>query len=117
MMMHELGIVSLAIWLHIVTAFISSSLFVRFRQNAIEVKLWIVSKIYCRYPFVENPQGLPERTNEAAGEYARACVAVAGECEIPVVDLWTKMQQSPDWKDYLRLKPSFVYVHSLHFVS
>ncbi|XP_057433272.1 GDSL esterase/lipase At5g45920 [Lotus japonicus] len=54
-----------------------------------------------RYPFVENPQGLPERTNEAAGEYARACVAVAGECEIPVVDLWTKMQQSPDWKDYL----------------
>ncbi|RDY05877.1 GDSL esterase/lipase [Mucuna pruriens] len=56
----------------------------------------------CRNPYVENPQGLPERTNEAAGEYARACIAVAGECGIPVVDLWTKMQQFPDRKeDYL----------------
>ncbi|MCH86235.1 GDSL esterase/lipase, partial [Trifolium medium] len=55
-----------------------------------------------RYPYVENPEGLPERTNEAAGEYARACIAVATECRIPSIDLWTKMQQSPDWKkDYL----------------
>ncbi|GAU39596.1 hypothetical protein TSUD_384790 [Trifolium subterraneum] len=55
-----------------------------------------------RYPYVENPEGLPERTNEAAGEYARACIAVATECQIPFIDLWTKMQQSPDWKqDYL----------------
>lgn len=55
-----------------------------------------------RYPYADNPQGLPERTNEAAGEYARACVAVAGECGIPVIDLWTKMQQFPDRrKDYL----------------
>ncbi|KAJ1393993.1 SGNH hydrolase-type esterase domain [Sesbania bispinosa] len=55
-----------------------------------------------RFPYVENPQGLPERTNEASGEYARACIAVAGECEIPVIDIWTKMQQFPDWKkDYL----------------
>ncbi|KAI4296882.1 hypothetical protein L6164_036801 [Bauhinia variegata] len=55
-----------------------------------------------RDPYNENPQGLPERTNEAAGEYARACISVAGECGIPVVDLWTKMQQNPDWaKAYL----------------
>ncbi|KAJ1393994.1 SGNH hydrolase-type esterase domain [Sesbania bispinosa] len=55
-----------------------------------------------RHPYGENPQGLPERTNEAAGEYARACIAVGGECEIPVVDIWTKMQQFPDWRrDYL----------------
>ncbi|XP_048325891.1 GDSL esterase/lipase At5g45920 isoform X2 [Ziziphus jujuba] len=40
----------------------------------------------------------PERTNEAAGDYAKACIAVAGECGIPVVDLWTKMQQFSDWK-------------------
>jgi hypothetical protein len=56
---------------------------------------------------VENPEGLPERTNEAAGEYARACIAVATECQIPFIDLWTKMQQSPDWKkDYLRSQKS-----------
>ncbi|CAL5346145.1 unnamed protein product [Camellia sinensis] len=55
------------------------------------------------HPFVENMLGLPERTNEAAGAYAKACVSVAGECGIPVVDLWTKMQQFPDWqKAYLR---------------
>ncbi|MED6210377.1 hypothetical protein PIB30_063535 [Stylosanthes scabra] len=54
------------------------------------------------YPFADNPQGLPERTNEAAGEYAKACTAVAAECGVPVIDLWTKMQQCPDWKkEYL----------------
>ena len=47
--------------------------------------------------------GLPERTNESAGAYAKACIAVAGECGVPVVDLWTKMQQFPDWQNaYLR---------------
>lgn len=51
-----------------------------------------------RHPYVENPTGLPERTNEAAGAYAKACIEVAGECGLPVVDLWTKMQQLADWK-------------------
>lgn len=50
-----------------------------------------------RHPFVENPSGLPERTNEAAGAYAKACVSVARECGVPVVDLWTKMQQLSNW--------------------
>ncbi|XP_025690203.1 GDSL esterase/lipase At5g45920 isoform X1 [Arachis duranensis] len=55
-----------------------------------------------QYPYTDNPQGLPERTNEAAGEYAKACTAVAAECGVPVIDLWTKMQQCPDWKkEYL----------------
>lgn len=46
---------------------------------------------------------MSERTNEAAGAYAKACVAIAGQCGIQVVDLWTKMQQFPDWKNaYLR---------------
>ncbi|RDX91161.1 GDSL esterase/lipase [Mucuna pruriens] len=45
-----------------------------------------------RYPYADNPLGLSERTNEAAGEYARACIAVAEECGVPVIDLWTKMQ-------------------------
>ncbi|KAL1342057.1 hypothetical protein AAHE18_09G131100 [Arachis hypogaea] len=57
-----------------------------------------------QYPYTDNPQGVPERTNEAAGEYARACTAVAAECGVPVIDLWTKMQQCPDWKkEYLRV--------------
>ncbi|GAB2298611.1 hypothetical protein Dimus_032681 [Dionaea muscipula] len=59
--------------------------------------------IPCRHPYMENPSGLPERTNEAAGVYAKACVDVASACGTPVVDIWTKMQEVPDWgKLYLR---------------
>lgn len=47
---------------------------------------------------MENPLGLPDRTNEAAGAYAKACIDVAGECETPVVDIWKKMQQISDWQ-------------------
>ncbi|XP_039068392.1 GDSL esterase/lipase At5g45920-like [Hibiscus syriacus] len=55
-----------------------------------------------RHPYVENPLGLPERTNESAGCFAKACVETAVECAIPVVDLWTRMQQYPEWhKAYL----------------
>ncbi|KZV53217.1 GDSL-motif lipase/hydrolase family protein [Dorcoceras hygrometricum] len=50
------------------------------------------------HPFCDNPSGLPERTNEAAGNYAKACVTVASECGVVAVDLWTKMQQYPGWK-------------------
>lgn len=64
----------------------------------------------CRHPNVENLLGLPERTNEAAGAYARACIAVAEDCGIPVVDLWNKMLEFPDWKKaYLR--------YTLHFLA
>ncbi|XP_065879925.1 GDSL esterase/lipase At5g45920 [Euphorbia lathyris] len=56
-----------------------------------------------KYPYIENPQGLPERTNEYVGAYAEACAGVAEECGSPVVDLWTQMQNSSDWKKaYLR---------------
>lgn len=92
------------------------SSFVRFRlYNAIEVILGEFLKLYCRYPYVDNPEGLPERTNEAAGEYARACIAVANGCRVPVIDLWTKMQQSPDWKkNYLRFPKFYFLCLSLH---
>lgn len=57
----------------------------------------------CRHPYGENPSHLPERTNEGAGNYAKASVDVGEECEVPVVDLWTRMQEFPDWsKAYLR---------------
>ncbi|XP_010441654.1 PREDICTED: GDSL esterase/lipase At5g45920-like [Camelina sativa] len=51
-----------------------------------------------RYPYIENTTGLPERTNEVAGLYAKACVEVAKECQILVIDLWSKMQQIPNWQ-------------------
>ncbi|XP_072998338.1 GDSL esterase/lipase At5g45920 [Typha latifolia] len=44
---------------------------------------------------------LPERTNESAGVFAKACIAVANESGIPVIDVWSKMQQFPDWEKSL----------------
>ncbi|MCL7035420.1 hypothetical protein MKW94_021614, partial [Papaver nudicaule] len=64
-----------------------------------------------RHPFGDSSSGLPERTNEAAGAYAKACVEVADECGVIGVDLWTKMQQCPNWEksclsDGLHLTPN-----------
>ncbi|KAL1560308.1 GDSL esterase/lipase-like protein [Salvia divinorum] len=53
------------------------------------------------YPFVEKPSGRPERTNEAAGQYAKQCLDVAAECGLPAIPLCEKMQQLPDWKPLL----------------
>ncbi|KAL9236819.1 hypothetical protein vseg_011445 [Gypsophila vaccaria] len=50
-------------------------------------------------PYCDNPCGLPERTNEAASAYAKACIDVATECGTAVVDIWTKMQEFADWKN------------------
>lgn len=50
------------------------------------------------HPFFDNPSGLPERTNEAAGRYAKQCLAVAAECGVPAINIWEKMQQFPHWK-------------------
>lgn len=56
-----------------------------------------------RNPYGDNPSGLPERTNEYAGAYAKACITVARESGVPVIDLWSKMQLFPDWeKSFLR---------------
>ncbi|XP_074573836.1 GDSL esterase/lipase At5g45920-like [Curcuma longa] len=50
-----------------------------------------------RFPY-GNRSGLPERTNAAAGTYARACVFVAQQLGLPVIDIWTKMQQFSNWE-------------------
>ncbi|KAH9622837.1 hypothetical protein KSS87_017016 [Heliosperma pusillum] len=50
-------------------------------------------------PYIENPSGLPERTNEAASAYAKACIDIAKECGAAVVDIWTRIQEFPDWKN------------------
>ncbi|CAO2175072.1 unnamed protein product [Urochloa humidicola] len=47
---------------------------------------------------VDDPSRQAERTNEAAGSYAQACLAVAKELGHPVIDIWTKMQEFPDWQ-------------------
>lgn len=64
---------------------------------AIKIYNWVILDIV-RYPYIENTMGLPERTNEAAGSYAKACVAVANECQISAIDLWSKMQKIPNWQ-------------------
>ncbi|KAM0873396.1 hypothetical protein ACQ4PT_038083 [Festuca glaucescens] len=52
-----------------------------------------------RHVYGDNdPSRQPERTNEAAGTYAQACIAVAKELDHPVLDIWTQMQQFPDWQ-------------------
>ncbi|XP_051124990.1 GDSL esterase/lipase At5g45920 [Andrographis paniculata] len=50
------------------------------------------------HPYADNPSGLPERTNEAAGIYAKQCLAVAAECGVAAINLWEKMQESPGWE-------------------
>ncbi|KAJ8761067.1 hypothetical protein K2173_000746 [Erythroxylum novogranatense] len=52
-----------------------------------------------RDPYMDNAMGLPERTNEAAGAYAKECISVAQAYGCPVIDLWTKIQQLPDWQN------------------
>lgn len=53
---------------------------------------------FCRYPYGGTSLGLPERTNEAASQYAKKCLEVAAECGIPAINLWERMQHIPDWK-------------------
>ncbi|GER24475.1 GDSL esterase/lipase [Striga asiatica] len=56
-----------------------------------------------RYPYPGNVPGIPERTNEFAGAYAKQCLAVAAECGVSSIDLWGKMQEFPGWQTaYLR---------------
>lgn len=52
---------------------------------------------------MEDSSGLPERTNDSAGAYAKACLAVATGSNIPVIDIWSIMQQFLGWeKSFLR---------------
>ncbi|KAJ3701205.1 hypothetical protein LUZ61_004910 [Rhynchospora tenuis] len=46
----------------------------------------------------DDPSGQAERTNEAAGEFAKGCITVAKELNIPVIDTWSKMQEIADWR-------------------
>ncbi|XP_053142539.1 isoamyl acetate-hydrolyzing esterase 1 homolog isoform X3 [Hemicordylus capensis] len=41
------------------------------------------------------------RLNIITGEYAKACVKVAGDCGTDVIDLWTLIQENKDFSCYL----------------
>jgi lysophospholipase L1-like esterase len=45
--------------------------------------------------------GILERTNEGAGVYAARCVEMGQLIQVPVLDLWTLMQQESDWSSLL----------------
>lgn len=56
-----------------------------------------------RYPYPHDLSGLPDRTNAAAGAYARACLEVARQRGLRAVDIWSRMQGFPGWdKAFLR---------------
>ncbi|KAL4198771.1 hypothetical protein AMTRI_Chr03g141750 [Amborella trichopoda] len=55
---------------------------------------------YARSLYGENAKP-PERTNEMAGMYAKTCMEVAAELNVPSINLWSKMQETPDWQKYL----------------
>jgi lysophospholipase L1-like esterase len=44
---------------------------------------------------------VPERTNEAAGQYAAAAEAVAQELGVPCLNLWRAFQEVPGWQQGL----------------
>lgn len=55
--------------------------------------------VICRSLYGENARELSERTNEAAGEYANACVEIAKEMGLAYINLWTKMQETDGWQN------------------
>jgi hypothetical protein len=78
-----------------------------FQANSINYAFWKADSqpnhlfhiFPCRDMYGDNaPSRQPERTNEAAGTYAQACISVAKELDHPVIDIWTQMQQFPDWQ-------------------
>lgn len=83
-----------------------------FWQSRFACKPHLSHIFLCRDIYGDNdPSRQPERTNEAAGTYAQACIAVAKELGHPVIDIWTLMQQFPDWQtsalsDGLHFTPS-----------
>ncbi|BBN12870.1 isoamyl acetate esterase [Marchantia polymorpha subsp. ruderalis] len=53
---------------------------------------------YARATYGEKAEELPERTNEAAGQYAQACETVAQETGVRSINLWSIFQSTPNWE-------------------
>lgn len=66
--------------------------------------------VYAKSLYGENATKLPERTNEATGQYAKACIEIAKEMGVWYINLWSKMQETVGWQkkflsDGLHLTP------------
>ncbi|XP_039143375.1 GDSL esterase/lipase At5g62930-like isoform X1 [Dioscorea cayenensis subsp. rotundata] len=55
-------------------------------------------KEYARSLYGEKAMELPERTNEITGNYAKQCIDLAKELDLPYVDLWSLMQETEGWQ-------------------
>ncbi|XP_042498009.1 GDSL esterase/lipase At5g62930-like [Macadamia integrifolia] len=53
---------------------------------------------YARSVYGEKAVEVPERTNEMAGVYAKQCVELARELGLPSIDLWSRMQETEEWR-------------------
>lgn len=53
---------------------------------------------YARFRFGEKAAKFTDRTNERAKNYAHACIEVANEVNVGVVDLWTAIQKKENWQ-------------------
>ncbi|RLN93323.1 hypothetical protein BBJ28_00002103 [Nothophytophthora sp. Chile5] len=81
-------------WQHIPLADYSTNLAqivhtFRLKAPASQILLITPAHVNDARRLVDSPDGKLDRSNAAAGEYARACVEVAGELNIPVLDLYT----------------------------
>eukprot|EP00249_Psilotum_nudum_P011464 c23192_g1_i2 orf=284-958(+) len=63
-------------------------------------------QIFARQKYGVKAEELPSRTNETTGLYAKACIDVADESGVAVIDLWSIIQSKPGWqKSCLRGAP------------
>lgn len=56
----------------------------------------------CREVYKENAVTEYERVNENTAKYAEACKDVARQLGVPVVDLFTRIQQRPQWESLFK---------------
>ncbi|KAH7284320.1 hypothetical protein KP509_34G049000 [Ceratopteris richardii] len=59
-------------------------------EEALQVTGWKI--------FGLKPDDASVRKNETTGSYAKACIDVAKQADVPVIDLWTCMQEKPGWQ-------------------
>ncbi|KAK3035337.1 hypothetical protein RJ639_034045 [Escallonia herrerae] len=55
-------------------------------------------KEYARSLYGDKAMEMPERTNQVTGVYAKQCIELAKELDLPSIDLWSKMQETEGWQ-------------------
>ncbi|KAJ4757289.1 GDSL esterase/lipase [Rhynchospora pubera] len=54
-----------------------------------------------KHPFGDDNSGELERTNVSTGDFAKACIDVANNSGVPVIDIWSEIQNYPGWEKSL----------------